>query len=615
MNKVFIFIGFVLSSINNHCFSFNFGNFNLGKGLSQIISDESKGNNKDTAAQQTTPAKKTPIKIVSPIEAISSVAAISLRSSLNSKNPYRYCDNIKSTFGNRLSKCPSNMLPTSEQILNYAGKYNGLIRQGNDLPQSEKSLVSNITAKVNNNFKNEKPVRVAFCGSGGGDRAMLSTLGFLLGAEKIDLLNKTSYIAALSGSTWILGSWLTSGQPLTFIKEQLKSNLSLPVIRLNEGLSSMPAIKKKEEILRLIKALTTKAVFEQDIGPVDVWGCLIANHIFRGVMEPRISLRMTKTQIPNIETGNFPFPIYTAVSGNLRSGYNWYEFTPIECGSTDINFWCPTWAFGRKMENGVSKKWRTPTSLINGSDYAPEQTLGFFLGICGSAFTINIGEVIKLLKHDINDALEKKSAVFQKLAKAVLQYLEDNASTTSVQSAKVSNYTYKINNSPIKDDVNIQLRDAGLHFNIPLPPLLRKERAIDIIFVFDASSNISTNPGGEIIAANNWANKHNVSLPNFSKIEGLGKESITVIDSDPQAPIIVYMPMIKDKALKYTGAVENFNLEACLKQDCSTFNFGYSQDQFEGLTSLTEQNIILNEEKIKDAIEKARQRLANPWYQ
>lgn len=608
MSKFLIITSLLLSFKNNLCFTLD--NVDLGKGLSQIIKDQ--GNSKGTPTQKTT---KSSIKIVSPIEAISSVAAISLRSSLNSKNPYRYCDNTKSTFGNRLSKCPNYMLPTSEQIISYAGKYNGLIRQGNDLPQSEKNLVSNIATKINNNFKNENPVRIAFCGSGGGDRAMLSTLGFLLGAEQIDLLNKTSYIAALSGSTWILGAWLTSGQPLAFIKEQLKSNLGLPVIRLSDGLSSMPAIKKKEEILRLIKVLTTKAVFEQDIGPVDIWGCLIANHIFRGVMEPRISLRMTKTQIPNIETSNFPFPIYTAVSGDHRNGYNWYEFTPVECGSTDVSLWCPTWAFGRKMENGVSKKWRTPTSLINGSDYAPEQTLGFFLGICGSAFTINIGEVIKLLKNDINYALEKESAVFQKLSKAILQYLEENANTISAQPAKISNYTYKINNSPIKDDTHIKLRDAGLHFNIPLPPLLRKERAIDIIFVFDASSDIYTNPGAEIIAANNWASKHKVSLPNFSKVEGLGKESITVIDSDPQAPIIVYMPMIKDKALKYTGAAENFDLEKCLKQDCSTFNFAYSPDQFEGLTSLTEQNIILNKEKIKQAIEKARQRLANPWYQ
>ncbi len=643
--------------------------WNLGKALKQVITDGEKVAQKakdkisTTAgkiqsgiskaigkkpAQPSQPSKSTPEKIISgskkilkaPIDAISSVAAISIRGALNKKNPYRNCDNAKSlTRSNRLAKCPSkkilkvSMLPTVEQIKNYAGTNNGLVRKGSNIPQAEKNIVNGIkndfrksavqAAIENSNWRLHSNLRIAFCGSGGGDRAMLSTLGFLHGAEKIKLLDMVTYTAALSGSTWIQGAWLTSGKKLSTIKPQLKKNLALPALKIKDGLGTVPAIKKKEEIGRLIKNLVTKAAFEQDIGPVDIWGGLIANHIFRGLMDPRISLRMTKTQIPKIEptssSPTFPFPIYTAVSGDHQQGYKWYEFTPVECGSSELGsgYWCPTWAFGRKMDKGISKKWKTPTSPIKGTEYAPEQTLGYFLGICGSAFTVNVGEIIQLIHSGQDAATQSESAAYKKLVSAVLNHIKNsNVGTKSVHPAKISNFTYGIDGSPIKDQKEIKLRDAGLHFNIPLPPLLRKERQIDIIFVFDASGNILDEPGAEIKAANKWATSHGVSLPDFSAIPNLGKEAVTIIDNDKNAPVIVYMPMFKDKKLTYTGAAKDFDLATCLKKGCSTFNFTYSDEEFEGLTALTEQNMTLSLDKIKTALQEASNRAqSNQWYQ
>jgi hypothetical protein len=593
------------------------------------------------------PSKSTPAKIISgskkiikaPVTAISNTAKISIRDTLNKKNPYRHCDNVKSPKkGTRLAYCPSGMLPTPLQIKDHPGQNKGLVRQGSDIPKAERGIVNGgtndlrsssvkqaiLTSKLTSDLKLQYNLRIAFCGSGGGDRAMLSTLGFLSGAEKTGLLDMVTYMAALSGSTWTQGAWLTSGKKLSDVKKHLRSNLALPAFKVKDGLGTIPAIKKSEEIGRLIKNLVTKAVFEQDIGPVDLWGGLIANHIFRGLMHPRISLRMTKTQIPHLQptTSNsptFPFPIYTAVSGDHQQGYKWYEFTPIECGSSELGsgYWCPTWAFGRKINKGISKKWKTLTSPIKGTEYAPEQALGYFLGICGSAFTVNVGEIIKMIQDGQDAAMQNKSTSYKKLVGTILNYIKDsNAGTKSVHPAKISNFTYGIDGSPIKDQKEIMLRDAGLHFNLPLPPLLRKERQIDIIFVFDASGNILDDPGAEIKAANKWASKNGVSLPDFSKVPNLGKEAVTIIDSDKNAPVIVYMPMFKDKKLTYTGAAKDFNLATCLKKDCSTFNFTYSNEEFDGLTALTEQNMILSIDKIKTALQEASKRAqSNQWYQ
>jgi len=55
-------------------------------------------------------------------------------------------------------------------------------------------------------------------------------------------------------------------------------------------------------------------------------------------------------------------------------------------------------------------------------------------------------------------------------------------------------------------DKTIFLRDAGFSFNIPIPPLLTKEREVDIIIVLDASEKESVE-GEELIIASKWA-KH-----------------------------------------------------------------------------------------------------------
>lgn len=567
--------------------------------------------------------------LTQPIKTISVAAAKSMRAKLNRKNKYKYCGN-SGMIGKALEidGCPGNMLPTKGQILDSVGRNKGLVRKGSDIPEAEKNIVEGITSnrKANvetaiTNFSSnlDQSLRIAFCGSGGGDRAMLSTLGFMIGAKEIGLLDTTTYSAALSGSTWIQGAWITSGKDLNTIKNELRKSLALKALQVTDNLGTIPPIKKKEEIGRLINNLVTKVAFKQNIGPVDIWGGLIANHVFRGLMDPRLSLRMTDTQIPHIQTGangkSFPFPIYTAIGGDLKKGYNWYEFTPVECGSTDVGYWCPTWAFDRKMNNGISKKW--DIIPFNDKQYPPEQTLGFFMGICGSAFTINLGEVIDMILDGKDTAMKGESSNYKKVVNALLEEVKKSyVGTKSIPAAKVHNYTYGIDGSPIKNDDSILLRDAGIDFNLPLPPLLRKERKVDIIFVFDASGSILDSPGAELIKANKWAKKNGVSLPSFSSIPNLGKEAVTIIDSDKKSPVVVYMPMIKDKGLTYSGDAKDFDLSACLKKDCSTFNFKYSKKEFDGLTALTEQNMKLNLNKIKTALQEASKRAnSNPWYQ
>ncbi|MBY0110379.1 MAG: hypothetical protein K2X90_04685 [Candidatus Babeliaceae bacterium] len=109
----------------------------------------------------------------------------------------------------------------------YAHK-DARVRMGNALGSEEIQFLQNrspITEKAIGNLldiqtKKQNFPRIAVCFSGGGYRAMISTAGFIAGAEKIGLLDAISYQAGLSGSTWAIAAWLQSGKNIdSFIND------------------------------------------------------------------------------------------------------------------------------------------------------------------------------------------------------------------------------------------------------------------------------------------------------------------------------------------------------------------------------------------------------------
>src|SRR5690606_34383497 len=76
-----------------------------------------------------------------------------------------------------------------------------------------------------------KPIhtpRIHVCASGGGYRAMVATLGALIGMEEPGLLDCVSTIAGLSGSTWAMASWYSGGKTLTETRDALANKLCAP---------------------------------------------------------------------------------------------------------------------------------------------------------------------------------------------------------------------------------------------------------------------------------------------------------------------------------------------------------------------------------------------------
>ena len=60
-----------------------------------------------------------------------------------------------------------------------------------------------------------------------------------------------------------------------------------------------------------------------------------------------------------------------------------------------FDIYVPTWAYGREFYGGGSL------------DFAPEQTLGFHMGTCGSAFAVHVGFVWNAVSKNLSNVVLK----------------------------------------------------------------------------------------------------------------------------------------------------------------------------------------------------------------
>ncbi|KAI9481693.1 MAG: acyl transferase/acyl hydrolase/lysophospholipase [Benjaminiella poitrasii] len=170
--------------------------------------------------------------------------------------------------------------------------------------------------------------------------------------------------------------------------------------------------------------------------------------------------------------------------------YQWFEFTPYDMGSEEINAWIPIWAFGRKFRQGKSL------------EKLPEQSLGILMGVFGSAFVASLAHFYQEIRM-----LLPTSAV-QKADELINSY-QDLSTIHPISPASFPNPFYKMSTTvQTKDESNeeilrseslveseqIGLMDAGMDNNIPFYPLMRRGRDVDIILIIDSSADIQETP-------------------------------------------------------------------------------------------------------------------------
>jgi phospholipase A2 len=241
---------------------------------------------------------------------------------------------------------------------------------------------------------NDLPVIGIAC-SGGGPRALIGTLGYLKGMEELNLLEATTYIAGVSGSTWAMAHLfpalasdeITSTTSNNFadiglrraretMSRDLKGVTAAELLLMMTGpgvdmtlasvvqrfLSLQNAVRQSERPSLSPSSEQGGSTFFSPLSVVDLFGVLLTarflvpHNVWTGRKSvwwsPKLS-NMSAYFNDRVIKSTLPFPIFTAVTRGLndpmdrRKHYKWIELNPFEVGFLSDNetsgVWIPTW--------------------------------------------------------------------------------------------------------------------------------------------------------------------------------------------------------------------------------------------------------------------------------
>lgn len=412
-----------------------------------------------------------------------------------------------------------------DPFVNPEVQYAANVRVSNDLCEEEKEFLARrkrVTTMALAKYLelDEKDVHpedvptIAMCGSGGGLRALVAGTGSMLAADEDGLFDCVTYTSGVSGSCWLQVLYHSSisegslGRVLQHLKARAGVHIAYPPVAF-QTLLSAPTSKY------LLSGLVEKLKGDPgaDFGLVDVYGLLLAARYLvpKGDLEVNDRDFKLSNQRDYVKYGQNPLPIYTAVrheipdidldgSGEVPSTsdaakevakkeawFQWFEITPYEFFCEEFQAGIPTWAMGRRFKNGVDVPPEEGFHL-------PETRMPFLLGVFGSAFCAT-------LSHYYNEVrpLVQSIAGFSSLDGMISGYNEDLSKVHPIDPGTVANFVYGMEEklpkttpqSACKSEY-IQLMDAGMSNNLPIYPLLRPGRDVDVVVAFDASADIKT---------------------------------------------------------------------------------------------------------------------------
>jgi hypothetical protein len=232
------------------------------------------------------------------------------------------------------------------------------------------------------------------------------------------------------------------------------------------------------------------------------------------------------------------------------------------------------------------------------TNLAQEQTLGYYLGIFGSAFEVSLKDIISMsAKNLAKIKSDLPSYIAQPLHETLKLILATALSEIRLFPAQLPNIGYQLADCPEQKEKTVELVDAGIDFNLPVVPLLNKNRTPDILIVYDSSSTVNGAP--ELKRAMQYAARKGIKLPDIN-YNFIDQKAISVFkdESDNTVPIVIYIPRIKND--QYNSM---FDPDACIKDDfCNTFNFAYSLEEFNLLSGLVAFTLLQEEKTIKQTI-------------
>lgn len=489
-----------------------------------------------------------------------------------------------------------------------------VVETSTDLSDKEKKFLEKRSKKASNVLKEKfninQPLKIAFCCSGGGNRAMIGTLGLLTAAAKSHLLDATLYISGLSGSTWTIAPFCylasTSLQDkdyetiLKTMKKGLYEMLDDYSMFQFHGVSTPPLLSFESADDFLLE-VSKRFAYNQPLTLVNFFGYIVGDYALKPMGNDRISEKWT-TIAKQMEEGNNPLPLCSAIFESDKwlghSNYEWFEMSPLQAGSSSLGY-IPVEFLGSGFNKGI----------LDTHAVCHEYPISFFLGMYGSAFAATIQDISNLQKslrrsvtlfkdialEDLRQIQTKKSFLFQNnfIQSTIKEFITDAiTSRNTLTYAHFPNYSKNLQTSILKDSVELGLFDAGIDFDLPLPTLVdRKEREMDVVFLY------GSHPGNtktlEDIA--NYCRKKHVGFPSVSHLsqDQLQSHAITILN-DPR--LTIYDKNLATYIYIPTNDIDLYSTPYI------TFNFKYNNDEINYLSDKVENALLSNMNEIKQVM-------------
>ncbi|KAK7204722.1 lysophospholipase 1 precursor [Myxozyma melibiosi] len=433
-------------------------------------------------------------------------------------------------------------------------------------------------------FLEDTNITIGIAFSGGGYRAMLSGAGFLAAFDNRTtnstndghvggLLQSATYIAGLSGGSWLVGSWAINGFPTIADLQGDEDVWDLSHSIINpDGWELWDTAEYWDYLL---DAADAKRDAGFNISLTDYWGLGLANQLLNytdGGPAVTFSDIRNQTLFKNF---SMPYPLvvsdgrpYNTLIVSTNSSV--YEFSPYEFGSWDPSAYAfiQTEYLGSTVDAGVPVN---SSACVKGFDNA-----GFVIGTSATLFNQFI---LQLNSSGVS------GLVYDAAVDILSDIGEDNDDVAPYQPNPFYGYNEDI--SYMYNETILNLVDGGEDYqNIPLVPLIQPSRGVDVIFAVDNSADTDYDwPSGWSLTATydrQFGTQANgtkfPAVPDKNTFVGLNltaqptwfgcnASNITGTNGGTTVPLIVYLA---NHPLSYYS-------------NTSTFKLSYETDEVEGM--------------------------------
>lgn len=388
---------------------------------------------------------------------------------------------------------------------------------------------------INTQDKTLKLPKISLCFSGGGYRSMVSSLGFLNATEENNLLHAARYISTLSGSTWLLIPLLIRNTIPSIYKSILKK-------RINTNFFN-PKTLNLDVIIEYLKQ-------KEKIELIDIWGSLLSDRLFGDIGLDGQNITFEEIRKNLNDNDYYPFPLFSCVIANSKDykdhlPYNWLEINPYQSYSKELGASIETQYLGSTFKNGYLKQKKS------------ELSAGFMMGIFGCPFCLTGGDIFNELLLDIAEYFNFKRYSFLEWFEKKFEILKFYKNRFCP--GKIPNFTLGLKQSSLRKTKNLDLIDAAFSYNLPLPPLFRRNS--DIIIICDASSDADIKNYPELKLASDYALNHDIEFPNIqTPYKDFGNMKIFFNEKMAHMPMIIYFANpIKEPTLKLKYNPQDFD--------------------------------------------------------